>query len=176
MRASASQKPWRTARRAAALPGVLQTMKNWLRARPVQPTALPELQALLDRFTDEYNQHRPHRSLPQRATPATAYAARPKTGPSADHDTHDRVRTDKIDQTGCVTLRLAGRLHHIGVGRTHTGTHLVLLVQDLHVCIIHAATGELLRGSPSTPPATTSQPAAHRPPIPETTNARTHNP
>ena len=122
-------------------------MKNWLRARPVQPTALPELQALLDRFTDEYNQHRPHRSLPQRATPATAYAARPKTGPSADRDrdTHDRVRTDKIDQTGCVTLRLAGRLHHIGVGRTHTGTHLLLLVQDLHVRIVDAATGELLR-------------------------------
>ncbi|HEX5769397.1 MAG TPA: IS481 family transposase [Nocardioidaceae bacterium] len=58
-----------------------QTMKNWLRAQPVQPTTLAELQALLETFTVLYNQHRPHRSLPHRATPATAYAARPKAGP-----------------------------------------------------------------------------------------------
>ena len=124
-----------------------QTMKNWLRAQPDQPTTTAELQSLLDQFTVAYNQHRPHRSLPHRATPATAYTARPKTGPSADRDrdTHDRVRTDRIDQTGCVTLRSAGRLHHIGIGRTHAGTHVLLLVQDLHIRIIDAATGELLR-------------------------------
>jgi hypothetical protein len=38
-----------------------------------------------------------------------------------------------------------GRLHHIGVGRTHTGTDVMLLVHDLHIRVIHAATGELLR-------------------------------
>jgi Winged helix-turn helix len=37
------------------------------------------------------------------------------------------------------------RLHHIGIGRTHAGTHIVMLVQDLHVRVINAATGELLR-------------------------------
>jgi transposase len=90
---------------------------------------------------------RPPGVLPQRATPATAYAARPKAGPGADRDadTHDRLRTDRIDKTGCVTLRLAGRLHHIGIGRTHAGTHVLLLVQDLHIRVIDAATGELLR-------------------------------
>jgi transposase InsO family protein len=124
-----------------------QTLKKWLRAQSAQPTTLAELQLLLDLFADEYNQHRPHRSLPHRATPATAYTARPKATPSADRDrdTHDRVRTDRVDQTGCVTLRVNGRLHHIGIGRTHTGTHVLLLVQDLHVRVIHAATGELLR-------------------------------
>jgi hypothetical protein len=124
-----------------------QTLKKWLRARPDQPATISELQALLDRFTVEYNQHRPHRSLPQRATPATAYTARPKAGPGSDRagDTHDRVRTDRIDTTGCVTLRLAGRLHHIGIGRTRAGTHVLLLIQDLEVRVIHAATGELLR-------------------------------
>ena len=124
-----------------------QTMKNWLAAQPDQPATIDQLQALLDVFVDAYNSHRPHRSLPHRTTPATAYAARPKAGPGTDRtaDTHDRVRTDKIDQTGCVTLRLAGRLHHIGIGRNHTGTHVLLLVQDLHVRVIDAATGELLR-------------------------------
>jgi hypothetical protein len=122
-------------------------LKNWLTAHPDQPSTLAQLQALLDLFVPAYNQHRPHRSLPHRATPATAYTARPKATPGADRnrDSHDRVRTDKIDKAGCVTLRLAGRLHHIGIGRTHTGTHVLLLVQDLEVRVINAATGELLR-------------------------------
>ena len=79
---------------------------------------------------------------------ATAYTTRPKTGPgSTDRtsDTHDRIRHDKIDTTGCVTLRIAGKLRHIGIGRPHTGTHVLLLVQDLNVRVINAATGTLLR-------------------------------
>ena len=115
--------------------------------RPGPPAAdLAQLQALLDAFTACYNHQRPHKSLPGRATPATAYAARPKAAPGdRGADTHDRVRTDIIGTTGTVTLRHAGELYHIGVGRTHARTHILLLVQDLHVRIIHAATGELLR-------------------------------
>ena len=73
-----------------------QTLKKWLTAQPAQPTTIAELQALLDAFVDDYNHHRPHRSLPHRATPAAAYAARPKATPAADRstDTHDRVRHD----------------------------------------------------------------------------------
>jgi len=62
-----------------------------------------------------------------------------------DADTHDRIRHDRIDKTGCVTLRLNGKLHHIGVGRTHARTHVILLVQDLDVTIVDAITGELIR-------------------------------
>jgi transposase InsO family protein len=124
-----------------------QTMKKWLVAQPRQPATITELQVLIDAFADAYNHQRPHRSLPHRATPATAYAARPKATPgtSRARDTHDRIRHDKIDKAGCVTLRANGRLHHIGVGRTHTGTDVLLLVQDLHIRVIHATTGELLR-------------------------------
>jgi transposase InsO family protein len=124
-----------------------QTMKKWLRAQPHQPTSIAELQAQLDAFIAEYNQRRPHRSLPQRATPATIYTTRPKAAPSTDRsaDTHDRVRHDKIDKAGSVTLRVAGRLRHIGVGRTYARTDVILLVQDLHVTIIDAATGQILR-------------------------------
>jgi transposase InsO family protein len=124
-----------------------QTLKKWLAAQPTQPVTVAALQALIDEFVAAYNQHRPHRSLPHQATPATAYTARPKATPGSDRgrDTHDRLRRDKVDKAGCVTLRLAGRLHHIGIGRTHTGTHVLLLVQDLHIRVIHATTGELLR-------------------------------
>ncbi len=122
------------------------TLKNWLRAQPAQPATLAQLQALLATFTSIYNNQRPHRSLPHRATPATAYAARPKAVPGdRASDSHDRVRSDKISKTGNVTLRTGGRLHHIGVGRTYAGTCVLLLAQDLHIRIIDAATGELLR-------------------------------
>jgi hypothetical protein len=125
-----------------------QTMKKWLRAQPEQPTTIADLQALLDAFVAEYNDHRPHRSLPHRATPATVYTSRPKASPlsgARDDDTHDRVRTDRVDESGKITLRYQGQLYSIGVGRTHTGTRVLALVQDLEIRIIDAATGELLR-------------------------------
>lgn len=122
-----------------------QTMKKWLRAQPQQPATIAELQTLLETFHQEYNHHRPHRSLPHKATPAAAYAARPKATPSASRTSHERVRSDRIDKSGVVTLRHHGRLHHIGIGRTHAGTYVRLLVQDLDIHIINAATGELLR-------------------------------
>ena len=47
--------------------------------------------------------------------------------------------------SGNVTLRVAGRLHHIGIGKTYTGNYVLVLVHDHHIRIIHAATGEVLR-------------------------------
>jgi hypothetical protein len=78
--------------------------------------------------------------------PAAAYAARSKATPgSRAADTHDRVRTDRVHADGTVTLRTGGRLHHIGLGRTYAGTSVLLIVQDLSIRVINAATGELLR-------------------------------
>jgi transposase InsO family protein len=123
-----------------------QTMKKWLRAQPDQPTSIDALQALLDAFVAEYNDHRPHRSLPHRATPSTVYTSRPKATPGhRAGDTHDRVRHDRVDKTGKITLRHGGQLYSIGIGRTHTRTRVIVLAQDLDIRIIDAATGELLR-------------------------------
>lgn len=124
-----------------------QTMKKWLRAQPVQPETIVELQTLLEAFVEAYNQHRPHRSLPHRATPATLYETMPKAVPGevTDPKTHDRIRHDTVDKAGSVTLRYRSRLHHIGIGRTHAGTCIILLVQDLQIRVVNAATGELLR-------------------------------
>ncbi|WP_353050435.1 hypothetical protein [Cellulosimicrobium sp. Marseille-Q4280] len=52
-------------------------MKKLLRAQTAQPRTLSDLQTLLDTFADHCNHHRPLRSLPHQATPATAYTARP---------------------------------------------------------------------------------------------------
>ena len=121
-----------------------QTLKRFLTQQPKAAT-LAELQTQLDAFVEVYNHDRPHRSLPHQATPATAYTARLKADPATRIDTHDRVRTDRVDQFGKLTLRHAGRLHHIGIGRTHAHTRVLVLVQDLNIRIISAATGKLIR-------------------------------
>jgi transposase len=54
-------------------------------------------------------------------------------------------RPTRSPPPGLVTLRRNGRLHHIGIGRPHAGTRVLLLVQDLHIRVINAHTGELLR-------------------------------
>jgi transposase InsO family protein len=151
-----------------------QTLQKWLAAQP--PAAdLPELQHQLDDFTSYYNTRRPHRSLAHRSTPAVAYAARPKAAPGdRAADSHNRVRTDIIGATGTVTLRHAGKLYHIGIGRTHAGTHILLLVQDLQIRIINAATGELLREL--TLDTTRNYQPTGRPPGPARQPPKTSNP
>jgi transposase InsO family protein len=143
-----------------------QTLKKWLRAQPVQPTTIVELETLLDTFRDEYNHRRPHRSLEHRSTPATAYTARPKATPGSDPttDTHDRIRKDKINNAGTVTLRVAGRLPHIGVGRTYA--------EPTSSCSSKTSTSasstqppeNSSATSPSTHDATTSPPDDHQDP------------
>lgn len=58
---------------------------------------------------------------------------------------HHRVRHDIVDKSGCVTLRHDSRLHHIGIGKAHKGTPIVLLIAGLHIRIIATDSGELLR-------------------------------
>jgi transposase InsO family protein len=122
-----------------------QTMKKWLTAQRDQPDTVAALQDLVDEFVHAYNHHRPHRALPHHATPATAYHAIPKATPGEGTDPIHRIRRDIVDDQGKVTVRVGGRMHHIGIGRTHARTPIVLLIDDLHVRIAHAATGELLR-------------------------------
>lgn len=123
-----------------------QTMKKWLTAHPPAAT-LDTLQELIDRFSVDYNEHRPHRSLPHAATPAARYRALPKATPSADSTAaaHHRVRHDRVDKNGTVTLRVHSRLRHIPLGRHHARTRVLILAQDLDIRVINAATGELLR-------------------------------
>ena len=152
-----------------------QTLKKWLAAQP-PPRDSAELQALLDAFAACCNHRRPHRSLPHRQTPATACAARPKATPGtqpAEH--HDRVRADRVDADGKLTLRYDGKLYHIGIGRAHARTRILMLVHDLHVRVINAATGELIREL-TLDPARNYQPTGRPPGPPPGTGRKTTNP
>jgi hypothetical protein len=101
------------------------------------------LQHQLDRFTRYYNTIRPHRALGRR-TPAQAFAARPKAVPTGPViPAHYRVRHDRIDSGGSVTVRHNSRLHHIGLGARLAGTPISLLIDDLHIRVIERHTGAL---------------------------------
>lgn len=139
-----------------------QTLKKWLTARAL-PANIDQLQQLLDEFTEHYNNHRPHRSLHQR-TPAQAYTARDKATPQHNPQPTWRIRDDKVDSKGRITLRRAGTLHHIGIGSEHKNTHIRALINDLDIIIINRHTGEILRELQLDP--TKNYQPLHRPPGP----------
>jgi transposase InsO family protein len=113
-----------------------QTLKRWLTPRP-RPATLADAQALLDSFVHIYNTERPHRAHHPRTTPAQAYTARPKAAPPAiTANEHIRVRRDTIDQFGKLTLRYGSRLHHLGIGRAHANTPVLILVTTTTVTVL----------------------------------------
>ena len=114
------------------------------RANP-RATTWPGCNANWTGSSTYYNTIRPHRALDRR-TPAQAYAARPKAVPTGPIiGAHYRVRHDRIDTGGSVTLRHNSRLHHIGLGARLAGTPITLLIDNLHIRVIHRHTGELIR-------------------------------
>jgi hypothetical protein len=78
--------------------------------------------------------------------PLQAYLARPKAVPTGTRlDTgHYRVRHNRIDPSGVITLRHNSRLHHIGLGRHHARTRVLVLVRDRHIRVLNTD-GKLLR-------------------------------
>ena len=73
---------------------------------------------------------------------------------------HDRLRRDKVDHSGVITLRHNSRLHHIGLGRRHAGTRVLVLVADLAVRVL-TEDGQLLRAF-TLDPARDYQPTGRR--------------
>jgi transposase InsO family protein len=120
-----------------------QTLKRYLAKQPPAQT-LAELQIQLDAFRHYYNNVRPHRALGRR-TPLQAYSARAKARPvGASARTYFRVREDRVDKCGKVSLRYDSRLYKIGIGRAHKGRVIKLLIADRDIRVIDA-NGELLR-------------------------------
>jgi transposase InsO family protein len=120
-----------------------QTLKFWLAQQP-RATNIGELQNQLDQFKNVYNTRRPHSALKLK-TPHEVYHSTIKAQPiQGILEEHFRVRYDRIDQAGKVTLRRAGELHKLGVGRGHAGTRVVLLVDEKTVTITSQTTGEIL--------------------------------
>lgn len=120
-----------------------QTLKRYLAKQP-PARSLEALQAQLDRFALVYNQQRPHRAL-GRQTPREVYDAKLKARPQAKVETHFRIRHDKVDRHGKLSLRYESKLLHIGLGARFKGQPIVMLIADRDVRVVSAEDGELLR-------------------------------
>jgi len=90
------------------------TLKKFL-AKQAPALSIAHLQLQLDAFRTIYNQQRPHRALANR-TPRQAFNARLKASPSPAQPQVDyRIRRDRLDADGRVTLRYLSRLRHFHV-------------------------------------------------------------
>lgn len=121
-----------------------QTLKKHLRALPPAAT-IDELQHQIDDFLAYYNTIRPHRALARR-TPIEAFNDRPKALPSGYQiPPHYRLRHDRIDAAGAITIRYNSRLHHIGLSKHLRDTTVAVLIDDRDIRIINRNTGALIR-------------------------------
>ena len=120
-----------------------QTLKRWLGHQPAA-TSLAELQAQLDAFRVDYNEHRPHRAT-GRIPPGEAYRAMPKVYPAGrGAPGHFRLRYDVTDSKGAMTLRRAGRLYHLKVGAAHCRRRVLAIADERDVTVVALDTGEVL--------------------------------
>jgi hypothetical protein len=77
-----------------------------------------------------YNAERPHRSL-RRRPPQAVYDAKVKAHPGTEvSGALYRVRRDRVDGAGSVTVRYQSKLFHIGMGRRFKGQSVTLLIAD----------------------------------------------
>ena len=102
-----------------------------------------ELNTQLARFRHWYNTARPHRACGRR-TPEQAYTAQPKATPATTTQPEYRTRTDRVDANGKLSLRYAGRLRHLGIGRAYAGTAVLMLIENDSVRTSDANTGEII--------------------------------
>ena len=112
------------------------SLKKWLRKRAPAAT-LAELQAQIDRFVLIYNEERPHTA--RGCPPMQAWRALDKATVTIDGQpllAHTNVRRDRIDKTGCFTLRYRSKLHHVGVGRRIRASASSSRLADLDIRVI----------------------------------------
>jgi hypothetical protein len=78
--------------------------------------------------------------------PRVIYDARVKAHPGQvkDATAHFRVRYDKVDTNGTVTLRYGSRILHLGMGRKNAGQVVTMLVADRDVRVLNPE-GVLMR-------------------------------
>jgi hypothetical protein len=107
-----------------------QTLKKWLRRRPLAAT-IEELQRQLDEFIAYYNNERPHRGI-GRITPAERWAATPPAinlGIAIPSPT--RQTTVTVARNGVVALRR----YRIYIGTGWTGHTATIHHDDTHAAI-----------------------------------------
>ena len=73
---------------------------------------------------------------------------------------HYRLRYDRIDTKGKMSIRRAGRMHHLGVGTTHARKRVLAFADDHQVpspTLLPARSSQPTRSSPTRPTGATKQ-------------------
>ena len=152
-------------------------MKKWLASQP-RPATLAELQQLLDTFggicnTQRPNQsrsraisrigghHRSRRTAPPRP-PSTPPAPKPHPATVTPTPTTASAATASTTPASSPCATTGNSTTSASAGPT-PGPHVLLLIQDLHIRVINAATGELLRELTLEQADTTPDAPARRP-------------
>jgi len=95
-----------------------------MRPDPINNFRRGSLQRQLDEFREHYNERRPTSRL----------TARPRTDLPRDPQSPPRHQ-------GRMTLRRAGRMHHLGIGTAHAGKRFLALADEHHITVADLDTG-----------------------------------
>ena len=115
------------------------TLKKHLTTRD-PPATLAALQADLDRFTDRYNHHRPHRAVGRRF-PADVWHATPRSGP-ASHPLGTPTTTSTTVVSADGRISIASRTR-ITIGTAHAGHTATTVITGHHAHVF--INGRLVR-------------------------------
>lgn len=120
-----------------------QTQKRWLSQQSPAQT-MEQLQEQLDHFRNIYNTKRAHKAIGMQ-TPAQCYEATIKAVPKLEPAPEPfRVRHDVVDEYGKLSLRRAGKMHHMGVGASNRGKSVTVIISGKAIMVVEKATGEIL--------------------------------
>ena len=73
----------------------------------------------------------------RRRTPAEAYRATPVALPAGPRArSHLRLRYDVADKKGVISLRRAGRMHHLKIGAAHARRRVLAIVDEREVTVV----------------------------------------
>jgi hypothetical protein len=86
---------------------------------------------------------------------AYRHRARPKARPAAAPSGYCRLRHDHVDKGGKVSIRHAGRMHHLGIGIARTAKEILAVTDTATATVIELRTGKSCPSTTSTPPAAT---------------------
>ncbi|MGZ7496099.1 hypothetical protein ACXM2N_03260 [Corynebacterium sp. ZY180755] len=54
------------------------------------------------------------------------------------------TRNDRVDKAGRVTIRYAGKLFHLGIGRGYAGQEVTMVITDKYITTALKDTGEII--------------------------------
>ncbi len=121
-----------------------QTLQRRLNARP-PAASIRELQKQLDQFRELLQRETPTPSARQtHPRPTPTEQPRKHSQPTPRAPGHYRLRYDRVDKKGTMSLRRAGRMHHLAIGAKHIGKRVLALTDEHQVTVIELDTGEVL--------------------------------